>query len=118
MKQALTRVPVWVWAGAAVAVVAVLILVITSVAAQHQREQRFLDALDSDPTTTVGELPDEQLLGTLRLNCKAISEGQTLDDELRDALGNASYMHSVSGVSEAEYIANVRALYLASAVSC
>ena len=83
---------------------------------QHDRDQAFLAAIRADTTTTVGDLPDEQLLQSFRVDCERISQGWSLDRALEAASRN--YVAVEGGASRLVVLTNVRALYAASAPNC
>lgn len=87
---------------------------VTVVLVQQARDQRFLDALDADTTTTIGELPDEQLLISRESYCEDISRGMSVE-EVVDAAG---VQPDGSDITYAQYKNNVRALYNAASVAC
>lgn len=108
--------PAWVWGiGAAVALIVVAAIVVTTMVMQQARDQRFLNALDADATTTVGELPDEQLLVSRQGYCEDIARGWDVEDAVAASEEN---WREGGEVSKLEYEANVRALFNAASVAC
>jgi hypothetical protein len=115
----LGRVRWWMWMLVALILAGTICALIALPAiAQRDREQGFLDAVDRDGSTTVGELPDEQLLVSFHTNCERIDEGWTIEQASAAASNNWSAVESATQITKAEYIANVRALFTASEAFC
>lgn len=106
----------WLWGvSVAVVIVAVVAILVTMNVVQQARDQRFLDALDADDSTTIGDLPDEQLLVSREAYCEDIARGWDIDDAVEAASNN---WQEGAGLTKAQYDLNVRALFNAASVAC
>lgn len=113
--------PRWFWVVIVVAAVlaGVVVTVVVVQATQQDREQRFLTALRSDTTATrIADLPDEQLLVSMRQSCEEIARGWTEDDAIAAAIRNWEAVSGASDITEEQYLANISAIHRAGVQAC
>lgn len=112
--------PAWLWVvgGAVVVAIGIGATVTLTGAARADRDERFLEALRADETTSVGDLPEAQLLHDLDETCAKIANGWTSDDELDEIDQRWAAMKGTSTVPEWEFSANGLALFHAAEVAC
>jgi hypothetical protein len=104
------------WLVIAAAAVVAGIVVAANALTNQVRADRYVELLRSDENVTLDSVPDDQLKDGLDYRCRMIAEGRTLQDEL--AAAKNTTLPPESDLTERQYYANVRGLFLAAEAVC